>query len=97
VGAVADGEAEIVNDVAADPRGAPAERAFASLAAAPLQVRGLRIGVVGVASTETIMYRAGDLKVLGAIAALAGPAIDQATAHETALGRATAASGAAGA
>jgi hypothetical protein len=97
VGAVADGEGEIVNDVAADPRAALAERAFASLAVAPLQVRGTRIGVIGVGSTEAIMYRAGDLKVLGAIAALAGPAIDQATAHETAIGRATAASGAAGA
>jgi adenylate cyclase len=92
VGAVADGEAEIVNEVAADGRAAPAERAFASLAAAPLVVRGQRIGVVGVASTAAIMYRAGDLKVLAAIAALTGPAIDQATAHEAAVGRLASAS-----
>lgn len=87
VGAVADGEPEIVNDVGADPRASAAERGFASLAAAPLNVRGDRIGVIGVASPAPIMYRAGDLKVLAAIAALAGPAIDQARAHEAAVGR----------
>lgn len=87
VGSAADGEAEIVNDVATDRRAASAERRFASLAVAPLIVRGERIGVIGVGSTEPIMYRAGDLKVLSAIAALAGPAIDQAAAHEAAMGR----------
>jgi adenylate cyclase len=90
LGAVADGEPEIVNGVAADPRATAAERGVASLAAAPLIVRGERIGVIGVASDEPIMYRAGDLKVLAAIAALAGPAIDQARAHEAAVGRVTA-------
>ncbi len=87
VGAVADGEPEIVNDVAADPRSTAAERAYGSMAVAPLNVRGDRIGVIGVVSEAPIMYRAGDLKVLAAIAALAGPAIDQARAHEAAIGR----------
>jgi adenylate cyclase len=87
VGAVADGEPEIVNDIGSDPRASAAERAFGSLAAAPLNVRGDRIGVIGVVSEQPIMYRAGDLKVLAAIAALAGPAIDQARAHEAAVGR----------
>ena len=90
LGAVADGEPEIVNDVAADSRATAAERRVASVAVAPLIVRGERIGVIGVASDEPIMYRAGDLKVLAAIAALAGPAIDQARAHEAAVGRVTA-------
>jgi GAF domain-containing protein len=86
LGAVADGEAEIVNDVAADPRATDAERAVAaSLIAAPLRVRGTRIGVVGAATSVAHDYRAADLKVLSAIAALAGPAIDQARAHEAAV------------
>lgn len=86
VGAVAAGEPEIVNDVASDPRAAADERRFASLIAAPLVVRGRRIGVLGATTTEPHEYRAGDLKVLAAIAALTGPAIDQVRAHEAALG-----------
>ncbi|MCI0583983.1 MAG: GAF domain-containing protein [Chloroflexi bacterium] len=82
LGAVLEGEAEIVNDVGADPRATAAERAMASLIAAPLKVRGQRIGVVGAFSKALVEYRAADLKVLGAIAALAAPTIDQARAHE---------------
>lgn len=86
VGAVADGEAEIVNDVAADPRATDAERAAgASLIAAPLRVRGSRIGVIGAVTPERHDYRAADLKVLSAIAALAGPAFDRCRAHEAAV------------
>jgi hypothetical protein len=86
VGAVADGEPEIVNDVAADPRATDPERAVAaSLLAAPLRVRGARIGVIGAVTRVPHDYRAADLKVLAAIAALAGPAIDQARAHEAAV------------
>jgi GAF domain-containing protein len=85
LGAVLDGEAEIVNDVAGDPRATPAERTIASLIAAPLKVRGQRIGIVGAASREPVEYRAADLKVLMAIAALAAPTIDQARAHEAVL------------
>ncbi|HEX5591477.1 MAG TPA: GAF domain-containing protein [Candidatus Limnocylindrales bacterium] len=85
LGAVLDGEAEIVNDVAGDPRSTEAERGAASLVAAPLKVRGERIGVVGAASAEPIEYRAADLKVLSAIAALTAPTIDQARAHEAVL------------
>jgi hypothetical protein len=82
LGSVLDGEAEIVNDVATDPRSTAAERSVASLIAAPLKVRGQRIGVVGAWSEVPVEYRAADLKVLGAIAALAAPTIDQARAHE---------------
>jgi len=82
LGAVLDGEAEIVNDIGADPRATAAERAMASLIAAPLKVRGQRIGIVGAFSEAAVEYRAADLKVLGAIAALAAPTIDQARAHE---------------
>lgn len=86
IGAVLDGEAEIVNDVAADARSSDAERSsFASIVAAPLKVRGRRIGVIGAVSAEPVEYRAADLKVLTAIAALAAPTLDQAAAHEAAL------------
>jgi GAF domain-containing protein len=85
LGAVLDGEAEIVNDVGSDPRSTTAERGIASLIAAPLKVRGQRIGIVGAASDQAIEYRAADLKVLTAIAALAAPTIDQARAHEAVL------------
>jgi hypothetical protein len=85
LGNVLEGEAEIVNDVAADPRSTPAERTIASLIVAPLKVRGQRIGVVGAWNELPVEYRAADLKVLTAIAALAAPTIDQARAHEAVL------------
>ncbi|MEW5992162.1 MAG: GAF domain-containing protein [Chloroflexota bacterium] len=85
LGAVLEGEAEIVNDVAGDGRATAAERTATALIAAPLKVRGRRIGVVGAWSSEPVEYRAADLKVLAAIAALAAPTIDQARAHEAAV------------
>ncbi len=85
LGAVLDGESEIVNDVAGDPRSTAVEQGFASLVVAPLKVRGERIGVIGAGSPTPAEYRAADLKVLTAIAALAAPALDQAAAHEAAL------------
>jgi hypothetical protein len=86
VGAVAyGGEAEIVNDAAADPRAvAERSRGVASLIAAPLRAADATIGVVGVATSEPHEFRAGDLKVLTAIAALIGPAIERARANEAA-------------
>jgi GAF domain-containing protein len=52
------------------------------LIVAPLRARGAAIGVIGAATTEPHEYRAADLKVLAAIAALTGPAIDQAQTRE---------------
>jgi len=74
-----------VNDVAADPRTSEAERGIASLVAAPLRVRGERIGVIGTASSSPVEYKASDLKALTAIAALAAPTLAQAAAHEASL------------
>jgi GAF domain-containing protein len=85
LGSIMRGDAEIVNDVAADRRSSAAERGMASLVAAPLTVRGERIGIIGVASSTPVEYRASDLKALGAIAALAAPTLAQAAAHEAAL------------
>lgn len=85
LGAIAQGEAEIVNDVAADPRSTQEERAMASVVAAPLRVRGERLGVIGTRSATPIEFHASDLKVLTAIASLAAPTLDQAATHEAAL------------
>jgi len=55
------------------------------LVAAPLRVRGERIGVIGTASSSPVEYKASDLKALTAIAALAAPTLAQAAAHEASL------------
>jgi GAF domain-containing protein len=80
VGAVLTGDPEIVNDIAGDPRATAVERAFASLVAAPLRVRGERIGVIGTIARDPTEYHASDLRLLGAIASLAAPTLDQAAA-----------------
>jgi GAF domain-containing protein len=85
LGAVLSGDAEIVNGIAADPRATDSERAFASLVAAPLRVRGDRIGVMGAISREPIDYHASDLRLVEAIASLAAPTFDQATAVQQGL------------
>jgi GAF domain-containing protein len=69
--------AEEVNDVATDPRATLAETALASLVAAPLVARGRTLGLLGAASTIPIGYQAADLKLVAAIAAIAGPALAQ--------------------
>ena len=90
LGAILGGDAEIVNDIAADHRATEAERTFASVVAAPLRVRGERIGVIGAISREPIQYRASDLRLVEAIASLAAPTFDQAAVHEATLGSRTA-------
>jgi GAF domain-containing protein len=85
LGAVADGEPEIVNDPSADARATGEEGTVGAIIAAPLRVRGGRIGLIGAIAPAGFEYRAADLKVLTAIAALAGPAIEQARTHEAAL------------
>lgn len=75
---VSTGIAEEVNDVAGDPRATALERGSASLIAAPVVARGRTLGVVGAASGEPVTYQAADLKLLAAIAAIAGPALAQA-------------------
>ncbi|HET7472853.1 MAG TPA: GAF domain-containing protein [Candidatus Limnocylindrales bacterium] len=76
VGGVAgSGVAEEVNDVVGNARSITAERAFASLIAAPVVARGRTLGVLGAASPTAVVYQAADLKLLSAIAAIAGPAV----------------------
>lgn len=85
LGAIFQGEPEIVNDVPGDPRASATERGVASLVAAPLRVRGERLGVIGTRSATPVEFHASDLKVLTAIASLAAPTLDQAATHEAAL------------
>lgn len=85
LGAIFQGEPEIVNDVPGDPRASTTERDIASLVAAPLRVRGERLGVIGTRSATPVEFHASDLKVLTAIASLAAPTLDQAATHEAAL------------
>jgi GAF domain-containing protein len=88
LGAIMGGDAEIVNDVAADPRATDAERAFASLVAAPLRVRGERTGVIGAISRDPVEYHASDLRLVEAIASLAAPTFGQAAVIEASQPRA---------
>ncbi len=90
-GAVAaSGVGEYVESAADDPRATDAERAGGSLVVVPLRAGDRTIGVVGATATAGI-FRAADLKVVTAIAALAGPAIGRALSTD---GEATAANGA---
>jgi GAF domain-containing protein len=82
VGGLGEGEPEVVNEPAADPRASTDERALGAIVVAPLRAKGRAIGVIGAASAEPHEYRAADLKVLAAIAALTGPAIEAALARE---------------
>ena len=84
IGAVAAAAlAEEVNDVAADGRSTATERAFGSLIAAPVVARGRTLGVVGAAARQAIAYQAADLKLVAAIAAIAGPALASSSSAAT--------------
>ena len=85
LGSIFAGEAEVVNDVGADPRATATEREAASLVAAPLRVRGERLGIIGTRSSTPVEYHASDLKLLTAIASLTAPTLEQAAVHEAAL------------
>lgn len=84
---VAAGGAELVEDAAADPRASGEERQAGTLVAACLRSGDRTIGIVGATGTGGV-FRAADLKVVTAIAALAGPAIGRALAADGAPGAA---------
>ena len=86
VGSVAaSGVGELVEDAATDARATHAERTGGSLVVVPLRAGDRTIGVVGATATGG-PFRAADLKVVTAIAALAGPAIGRALGIGTADG-----------
>jgi phosphoserine phosphatase RsbU/P len=72
----ASGNAEVVNDVRADPR-CHNER-VGSLVCAPLKVNERVMGLIVVASAEAVNYAAGDLKLLNTLALQAATAIENA-------------------
>ncbi len=83
VGEVAEtGFAELVEAAADDARATDEERAAGSLVVAALRADDRVIGAVGATATGGA-FRAADLKVVTAIAALAGPAIGRALAGGT--------------
>jgi putative methionine-R-sulfoxide reductase with GAF domain len=75
--AAASGGVELVEDTTADPRATEPERRGGSLVVAALRAGDTVLGVVGATSTGG-PFRSADLKVVTAIAALAGPAIGRA-------------------
>lgn len=81
----AGGEAELVNTPAVRDDATPAERAVPALLVAPMRAHERTIGILGTVATAAIEYRAGDLKVITAIAALAAPSLDHAMVHEAAV------------
>jgi GAF domain-containing protein len=88
VGAVAaSGVPELLEDAGADPRATDAEREGGSLVVVPLRAGDRTIGVLG-ATAGGGVFRAADLKVVTAIAALAGPAIGRALGVAPAAGEA---------
>ena len=79
IGAVAlNGVAEIVNICTSDGRATNEERAFASLAVAPVTAHGKQLGVLCVASQTPREMMAAGLKLLTAIAAIVGPSLERA-------------------
>lgn len=70
-----DATPELVEDPAQDPRATDAERRGGSVLVAPLRLGGRTTGIAGAIAPAAVRYRAADLKVVTAIAALAGPAL----------------------
>jgi len=83
---------ELVEEPAADPRATPGERAGGPVLVAPMRAGGRVTGVVGVIAAPGATMRAADLKVVSAIAALAGPALAHARRRAFAGGDAAIAS-----
>ena len=73
--AAADALPELVEQPAEDPRAGSGERDGGPILVAPMRVGGRVTGVVGVITPRGTAVRAADLKVVTAIAALAGPAL----------------------
>lgn len=82
---VGDGKAEIVNEVASDPRYVDGELPVSSMVAAPLKAKQKVIGIIILMSATPVAYTAADLKLLNTLASQAGPAIESALLYEKTL------------
>lgn len=81
-GVVATGTAEIVNDVAADPRRASAESGVRAILCAPLKVGERVIGAIALGNTGDAVYTAAELKLLNTLALQTATAIENARLFE---------------
>jgi phosphoserine phosphatase RsbU/P len=76
------GIGEIVNDVQADLRRIRRDMDLRSLIASPLTVGERVIGIIALASTQPMVYSAGELKLLSTLALQAATAIENARLFE---------------
>jgi adenylate cyclase len=79
------GKAEIVNNVASDPRYIKGANRVGSMMCAPLKTRDKVIGVINVSSEEPVGYTAANLKLLHMLTAQAALVIENAVFHENKL------------
>jgi adenylate cyclase len=79
------GNAEIVNDVLADPRYIDRKNGIRSMICAPLKTKDRSIGVINMSSDEPVFYKAADLKLLTTLASQAASAIENAILHKKKL------------
>lgn len=79
------GVAEIVNDVANDPRFVAGALPISSLICAPLKIQEEAIGVINISSEQLSQYNAQDLKVVTSISMLAAAAIENVLLHKNRL------------
>lgn len=77
--------AEILNDVAADPRRCGAETALQALIYAPLRTQQQTLGLIVLTSSVPVNYTAAALKLLSTVALQAAPAIENALVHARAM------------
>ncbi len=82
---VADGKAEIVNEVTSDARYVECAAGVSSMVAAPLKAKQKVIGIIILMSAAPVAYTAADLKLLNTLASQAGPAIESALLYEKTL------------
>jgi class 3 adenylate cyclase/putative methionine-R-sulfoxide reductase with GAF domain len=79
------GNAEIVNDVLADPRYIDRKNGIRSMICAPLKTKDRSIGVINLSSDDPVFYKAADLKLLTTLASQAASAIENAILHKKKL------------
>ena len=79
------GKAEIVNNVASDPRYIKGANRISSLMCAPLKTRDKVIGVINVSSEHAAAYTAANLKLLHMLTSQAALVIENAVFHENQL------------
>lgn len=78
----ASGNAEIINDITADERYTKANNSVSSLICAPLKVKQKVLGIMALVNETTVVYTAGELKLLVTLALQTASAIESAMLHK---------------